>query len=293
MTTEICVVHLVRQSNDVSAFSDFLDSYRRFPAGVAHDLLIVFKGFSSPDAWVPYEALLAHVPHKRTRMLDFGYDVRPYVKVAREYPYRHFLFLNSFSQVLVPGWLEMLYSQVRRPGVGIVGATGSHQSNASDYHVFKNDRPNLPAYKRALLPLYRYLRYTLTIRGHFPGFPNYHIRTNAFMIARDVMARLRTELVLRKWHAYRFESSNEGMTRQIMAKGLLPLVVGADGRGYKPADWHEARTFWISRQENLIISDNQTRAYDKASPELRDRLAFHAWRRYPDGRPRTDVPPLS
>jgi MoaA/NifB/PqqE/SkfB family radical SAM enzyme len=117
--------------------------------------------------------------------------VRPYVKVAREHVYRYFLFLNSFSQVLVPGWLEMLYRQVQRPGVGIVGATGSYQSNTSDYYVFKNDKPKtLPAYKRAVLPLYRYIRYTLTIRGHFPVFPNYHIRTNAFMIARDVMAHL-------------------------------------------------------------------------------------------------------
>jgi hypothetical protein len=160
-TNEICVVHLVRQSNDISAFKNFLASYRRHAAGVPHDLLLVFKGFSAEDALAQYEALLDGVPHRQTRVLDFGYDVRPYVKVARDYSYRYFLFLNSFSQVLVPGWLEMLYRQVQRPRVGIVGATGSYQSISSDYHLFKNDKPRtLPAYKREVLPLYRYIRYT-------------------------------------------------------------------------------------------------------------------------------------
>ena len=290
---EICVVHLVRHSNDLAAFQGFLDSYRRFPAGVPHDLLIVFKGFPSEEASASHEALLQGVPYKQTRVLDFGYDVRPYVKVSREYAYRYFLFLNSFSQVRTPGWLEMFYRQVQRPGVGLVGATGSYQSIASDYHTFKGDKPRtLPALKRAVLPLYRYIRYTFTIRRHFPTFPNYHIRTNAFMIARDTMVGLSTEIVLHKWNAYRFESSKEGMTHQIMSGGLQPIVVGADGQGYEPPDWPHARTFWISRQENLVISDNQTRSYEEGSQALRERLAFHAWRRYPDGRPRTDVPPL-
>ena len=282
-TNEICVVHLVRQSNEISVFTDFLASYRRNAPGVAHDLLIVFKGFASEDSLAAYATLLDRIPHKRTRMLDFGYDVRPYIRVARDYTYRYFLFLNSFSRMLVPGWLEMFYRQMERSGVGIVGATGSYQSNASDYTAFKDE---------AVLPIYRHLRYRLLIRPYFPEFPNYHIRTNAFMISRDVMAGIRTDTALRKWQAYRFESSKEGLTRQIMSNGLVPVVVGADGRGYEPPDWHLARTFWISHQENLVISDNQTRTYAEGSQALRERLAYHAWRRYPDGQPRTEVPPL-
>jgi hypothetical protein len=288
---EICVAHLVRRANGSAAFQAFLDSYRQHPAGVPHALLLIFKGFSRPEELAPYDAILEGVPHERTHVRDFGYDVRPYVKVAREYRYRYFVFLNSFSQVLVPGWLEMLYRHAQRPGVGIVGATGSQQSLASDYEVFKREmREDFPNYLQALLPVYRHLRYLMAIRGRFPAFPNYHIRTNAFMIARDVIRRLRTEMVLVKWNAYRFESSIHGMTHQIVAAGLLPFVVGADGHGYEPPDWPHARTFWIARQENLLVSDNQTRNYDEGPEMLRERLAFHAWRRYPDGRPRTDVP---
>jgi hypothetical protein len=292
-TGELCVAHLVRRTNGIDVFRGFLESYRHNPAGMPHELLLIFKGFSGAHELAPYNALLEGVPHKRTLVRDFGYDVRPYVKVAREQPYPHFVFLNSFSRVLVAGWLEMLYRHARRPGVGIVGATASYQSLASDHHAFKRaPRPDLPVYVQALLPLYRSVRYVLAIRRQFPEFPNYHVRTNAFMVAREVMAGLRTEPFLRKWDALRFESSRRGMTLQIRATGLQALMVGADGRAYEPPDWPLARTFWISQQENLLVSDNRTRAYDEGSSELREQLAFRAWRRYPDGRSRTDAPRL-
>jgi hypothetical protein len=290
---EICVAHLVRRANGIGAFQSFLESNRRNPGGVQHDLVLIFKGFSRPAELAQYDAMLEGVPHKRSFVRDFGYDVRPYMKVAREHFYRYFVFLNSFSRILVAGWLEILYRHAQRPGVGIVGATGSWQSLASDHRDFRRARrPDLPPYVRPLLPLYRDVRYALAIRGKFAEFPNHHVRTNAFMIARDVMTGLRTQTFLRKWDAFRFESSRQGMTPQIRAAGLQALVVGADGRGYEPAEWPQARTFWIAQQENLLVADNRTRAYDEGSPALREQLAFRAWRRYPDGRPRTDPPPL-
>ena len=290
---EICVAHLVRRANGTAPFEEFLDCYRRHHAGISHDLLIIYKGFRSREALRPYEALMDGIPHKYSSVSDFGYDVRPYMKVARDYPYRYFVFLNSFSRMLLPGWLELLYRHVRRPNVGVVGATGSYQSHASDYETFKRVFPDyVRAYKRPALRIYRYLRYRLAMGKHFPPFPNYHIRTNGFMVSRDVFAQLKTPTVLHKWDAYRFESSKASMTHQVISLGLIPLVVGADGHGYEPQEWPNARTFWISRQENLIVSDNQTRAYDQGSEAVREKLAFHAWRRYPDGRPRIDLPTL-
>ena len=289
----ICVAHLVRRANGIDALRAFLESYRHHPAGTRHELVLIFKGFSGGPDLAPYDALLEGVPHKRTFVRDFGYDVRPYIKAAREQPYEHFCFLNSFSRILVAGWLELLYRHIRTPGVGVVGATASWQSLASDYQSFRRaQRPDLPAYGQPLLPLYRYLRYKVSIRGEFPEFPNYHMRTNAFMVGRQAMAGLRAGPLLRKWDAFRFESGRAGMTPQIMAAGLRALVVGADGRGYEPADWPHARTFWIAQQENLLVSDNRTRAYQEGDSVLREQLAFRAWRRYPDGRSRTEVPAL-
>src|SRR5665213_1673531 len=42
-----CVVHLVRAANGIEPFRAFLESYVRHPAGLQHELVLLFKGFSS------------------------------------------------------------------------------------------------------------------------------------------------------------------------------------------------------------------------------------------------------
>jgi len=276
----VCVAHLVRRSNPLSALQQFLESYRRHPAGAPHELLIIFKGFTGAASLAPCEALLEGVSYRRMFVRDFGFDVRPYLKAGREQPHELFVFLNSFSRLLVPGWLEHLLRHARQPGVGIVGATGSHQSPLDDSALLRRE-------KRRLL---RLGRYAVSIRGRFAPFPNPHVRTNAFIIPKAVLSTLRCRPILTKWSAYRFESGVDSMTRQVMRAGLKALLAGRDGRAYEPPEWPQANTFWIANQENLIVSDNQTRAYEQGSAAFRERLAFFAWRRHPDGRLRDDVP---
>jgi hypothetical protein len=291
---ELCVAHLVRRGNPISAFQEFLDSYARFPAGIAHDLLIILKGFSNDRQLSPYEALLDGIRHRRVFLKDVGFDVGAYLKVAREHDYRFFLFINSFSRIQVAGWLESMYRHAIEPGIGIVGATGSHQSISSDFHALRwESRPSQSQLRWIASLGWRHARFYLHIRDRFPAFPNYHVRTNAFLVSRAVLTGLRGSRISNKWDAYRYESGGDGMTQQILGAGLIPVVVGADGRAYRPAQWQDARTFWISDQENLLISDNQTRAYSEGSSGLRERLAFHAWRTRPDGTPRTDPAPFA
>lgn len=291
---EICVAHLVRHANDIKAFGDFLDSYKRHPAGVPHELLILFKGFGRGAQTQPYDRLLEGLPHKRMFLSDAGFDVKPYLAAAQAFPHRFFAFLNSFSKVLHAGWLEIMYRHALRPGIGLVGATGSHQSILSDFADLKpkHQQLNLVFYKYWYVRMRSQISFLLHVRGRYPAFPNYHVRTNAFLVPRAAFLQVRPGPIRRKWHAYRFESSARSLTRQIARMGLEPVVVGRDGRAYPKEQWPEAKTFWIEEQQNLLVSDNQTRAYAEGIPVVREELAFHAWHRYPDGRPRSEVPPV-
>jgi hypothetical protein len=291
---EICVAHLVRRTNEVSAFRTFMDSYRRHEAGVSHDLLIIFKGYRAQANLSIFDAILEGVPHQRIFLPDVGFDVRPYVEVARKQPHRYLVLFNSFSRILVPGWLEILFRAIRRPGVGVVGATGSHQSVYSDFHVLQSEmRRSRPLMHRLTVGSLRYARYLTSIRGRFPAFPNYHVRTNAFIVQRETLASMQCGLMLRKWRAYQFESGIGSLTNRVLEAGLRPLVAGADRREYEAPDWPDAGTFWIRKQENLLVADNQTRAYDEGTAAMRDRLAYYAWRRRPDGTPRREYPSSS
>jgi hypothetical protein len=115
---------------------------------------------------------------------------------------------------------------------------------------------------------------------HFPPFPNYHIRTNAFMASREVLLRVRVRPIVLKLSAFLLESGRSGLTRQVMAMGLKALVVDRTGRSFESGDWHLANTFRQSRQEDLLVEDNQTEAYARAERKERERLSRLAWGEY-------------
>lgn len=268
----ICVVHLVRKANGIEAFRGFLQSYLEHAAGVDHELLILYKGFSRHADLEPYEALLTNVHHTFMIMADFGYDLRPYFLAAKKSNAEYLCFLNSFSMIVNDDWLLKLYCHITKPGVGIVGATGSWSS------ITPHGRPrdNAPLWKNLLRPAVRRIL-TWYFRMSFDGFPNPHLRTNGFMIARTTFLKVRRGVLLTKMQMYRLEGGRQSITKQVERMGLSPVIVGKDGRGYKKQDWAVSRTLWCGAQENLLISDNQTRKYDMGTDEFRKWLEHYAW----------------
>jgi hypothetical protein len=114
------------------------------------------------------------------------------------------------------------------------------------------------------------------LRG-FPQFPAPHLRTNAFLIERELMLRIDTGSLREKTDTYLLESGRRSLTRQIERMGLEARVVGRDGVSYGPREWASSHTFWQGSQRNLIVADNQTRSYEHGDSEVRRALSAHAW----------------
>jgi hypothetical protein len=114
-------------------------------------------------------------------------------------------------------------------------------------------------------------------RVTFEPFPAAHVRTNAFCVPRAVMLRVDPGRQRDKVDAYRFESGRRSFTHQVARLGLRTLVAGRDGGLYEPRDWPRSLTFWQRDQEQLLVADNQTRAYDRGEPDVRAALAGLAW----------------
>jgi hypothetical protein len=188
-TPSTAVVHLLRAQNELACFERFMASYRAMGAGLAHDLIVVFKGFRDRDK-APAEALLEGVRHIAVEVDDSGFDVGAYLGVARERAYEKMCFLNSFSRILAPSWLAHLRSALdSQPKAGLVGATGSWEGIAADVL-----------------------------------FPNYHVRTTGFLIDRALLVDLDFWDMHEKFDANLFEAGPRSMTRQILARGLEPYV---------------------------------------------------------------------
>lgn len=294
--SDIGVVHLIRRRNGLPPFQRFLETYRAHPAGVAHDLLLVFKGFRSESQTEDYESLLTGIPHRRLHISDAGYDLGAYLKAARYFDYSYYCFLNSFSQIRCDNWLAHLYRALMIPGVGLAGATGSFESFSANSRWRDQklsglgfaDRMRFLAGHVASAPtrIQGFLRFAAwilralgiwNIARFFPGFPNAHIRTNAFMVSRQALARLRTGPMWFKFSTYMLESGYESVTNQILASGLRPVIVDGSGAVYEREAWPFSKTFRHSTQENLMVDDNQTEAYANAAPDYQAELSRRAW----------------
>lgn len=290
----LAVVHLVRKKNGPAPLKRFLGSLAAHPAGTPYELVILYKGFvrSLPE----YDALLEGTPHRKLFIPDDGFDINAYFEVARRLDETRFCFLNSFSRILVDGWLEKLARWSSADGVGLVGATGSFQSIAGGYTREQRQLQSMPPAARTWTRIGRALRdkrpHAMAQRGlrvalrlagvwrpsrDFPPFPNPHLRTNAFVASREVLQRIRLGPLRMKLSAYKFESGKESLTNQVREFGLRVLVVGRDGRAYDPEHWHRSNTFWQSQEENLLVADNQTELYLSADSEKRAELAQYAW----------------
>lgn len=254
----------------------FLESYAKNPGGLRHTLVLIFKGFRGTKDLRGYQRLLEGYPHRSLFVSDFGYDIRPYRLAIRNFGYSYFCFLNSYSTILDGDWLAKMHRHACGKDVGLVGSTGSYGSWLTDLLDQQEFLRALPNYQGFVGRLRLRLRLEMC-RRHYDPFPNYHIRTNGFMISGELARKIRGWSVLSKQAALRFESGKDGLTRQILSMGRKVLVVGRDGQAYEKEEWARSNTFWQADQGNLLIADNQTWRYARGDVDLKRRLSRVAW----------------
>jgi hypothetical protein len=272
--SETGVVHLVWQPAGTEPLKRFIESYCAFPAGMEHDLTVVFNGFSGSDA-TEHRELLAGIPHRELLLDGSVLDIAAYFWAAGQLDCRYVCFLNSYSTPLVSGWLSKLHAHAVDPGVGAAGATGSWESFYSSYlrHRDADSRGRLSRVLRSPYHRWKTIRYL----ANFSPAPNPHLRSNAFMLERSRFLSFQPRRLKTKWDTWVFESGRRGMTAQLLDRGLRVVIVGRDGHGYGPEEWRESATFRLAEQQNLLIGDNRTRDYDEAGAEERALLSALAW----------------
>jgi hypothetical protein len=264
----IGVVHLVWAPLGPDPLREFLASYRAQPCRAEHELIIVLNGTrpGAADA-TSRQALLAELEGTKHRLIVLEralLDLAAYGVAARELEHPRLCFLNSYSVIQVDGWLRSISQALDEPGVGLVGASGSWESQAE--------------WVRGRLVHWPYQLVGLRgARRDYPRFPNPHIRTTAFMITRTLVLQMGLEKVSDKRSAYLHESGRSSITRQAQEQGLMAVVAGRDGHLYDVADWPQSATYRSGAQRNLLVADNRTREWEAASPRLRRRLARDAW----------------
>jgi hypothetical protein len=248
----IALVYLARgaEPDHLVRFSDFLNSYRQFSAGLNHALFVIFKGFHDDAQRVGAEALFAGCNATAIFTADTTFDIGAYAEALPQIPHDRICFLNTNSEILCEGWLAKLAVNLDQPRVGIVSATASFESLS-------------------------------LLDPRFPRFPNAHLRSNAFMMEREHAAAILPAFrISEKKDAFLAESGRESITRRIFAMGLMARVVGRNGRGYPPAAWALSDTFRRGLQSNLMVHDNVTRTFESSPWKVKETLAAQTWGEY-------------
>jgi hypothetical protein len=295
------VVHLIRRVNGVEPFDEFMTSYERHDAGRDHDLVLLFKGFESPDELAPYRRRAAGHKTDEIHISDAGIDVSAYLEAARRLSHRRICVMNSWTTPLSGGWLDALESTLDRPDAGIAGATGSWASHRSAWtsrlglpNGYGGKLPDLRPMVRAMQtvdieePPRLPARLKAAARGvpsailAHPGFPSPHIRITACAIDRELLLSLRSGRAFSKPASYRLESGHRSWTTQLIQRGLVPYVVGRESGPLPPAEWASADIFWQGAQGDLLAADRKTVSYQRAPESVRAIFAYYAWGK--DGR---------
>lgn len=102
------------------------------------------------------------------------------------------------------------------------------------------------------------------------------MRTNAFIVDREVLLSVTGRNPTSK-SAVSLRERAGGLTGRLAGRGLAALAVGRDRVALGPDEWPDVELFWQGTQRGLLVSDNQTRAYEHGSPAVREALARRAW----------------
>lgn len=296
MTARTAVVHLVRHTNGLEPFERFVASYRRNDAGLEHDLVLIFKGFERREDRVPYLERAADWSPATVDVSDTGLDLTAYAMAAGSLSHDRICMLNSFSEILVPGWLGKLHAALKGTDAGAAGASGSWGSHLS-YNLWQLGLrgpyaevfDSRDATRRSMHEAYgadyggAVGHWLLTLSNvvldlpRMPPFPATHLRTNAFLIDRELFGSLDLGRPASKRATHRLESGRVGITAQLRRRGRPPVVVDRNGVVRAERDWDAGDVFWQGEQQDLLVADNQTRAYAAATAAQRATLSRYAW----------------
>ena len=238
------VVYLSWWKNHAQWSAHFLRSIVKYNSGAEFDLIYLLKEFPDGETDAAFERYRGQLtcPTHVFRTPDKRFDLNVYLEAAAKFDFGRMLFLNSYSRILAPDWFAHFQSAFDQiPDAGVIAATGSYET-----------MPPLP-------------------------FPNVNVRTNAFMIDRALLLDLEPGSLETKRDTNRLEAGANSITRQIVRRGMAPVLVDRFGKAWRSEDWPVSRTFRSGHQEGLLIADNRTHHYEAGSMATRRKLAKLAW----------------
>lgn len=224
---------------DVGVFEQFVDSYKKFNAGVEHQLTILLKK-STPRYFVNI------VKNKRFKVLelpDEGLDIGAFMLAAKQLQGEYLFCIGSGVAILCDNWLKKFDDAFKSDAsIQLAGPMGTYA------------------------------------QGHSGRFPNPHIRTCAFMMKRDLFLDYvaNHKFPETKEDTWEIEHCAGSLTNFVLSKGGQAVVVNNDGNVFSPAGWEKAQTY-LTLDSKAIMDDKWARRFAFTDECLRTKIEMENW----------------
>jgi hypothetical protein len=261
---KIIVIYLSTKYSKTRDLKNFLRFYKKYKSGSPHQLIICFKQLSKFE-----------LKTRLKRIEKMEYFIDPINKNDQEwgtlkriceiFKNNYIFFMNDYSYPITSNWLKN-FDKFKKNKT-IIGCTASKSSHFSN-SFFRSSKDN---YLIACLKIIYFF-------FKFPKFPNPHLRVNSFLIkANDYLEFIRNKKFNNKLQSLILESGYEGFTNFFLKRGYKIKVLDRFGTLYNLKNANKSKTFASYNQEGLIISDKQTRNYDKLSNKKRKKKYQQSW----------------
>lgn len=228
---------------DIEVFEQFIESYKKFSAGVEHNLTILIKK-STPRYF--YNRIVDYAKRnnlKYIKLPDEGLDIGAFILAAKELHGEYMFCIGSGMTILCDDWLLKFDNAFQSDEkIQLAGTMGSYA------------------------------------QGHSDRFPNPHIRTCAFMMKRDLFLQYsdKCKFPQTKEDTWEIEHGADSLTNFVINNGGQAVVVNNEGNVFYPADWEKAQTY-IALESKAIMDDKWARRYALTDEYLRTKIEMENW----------------
>jgi hypothetical protein len=275
----ISVIYLLRNDEKwYSNFDTFSSSINKFNSGIEFDLHIILKGFNYDINYNIFFNKLNKINNISIHYIeDVGFDLNAYYKISKIINTKLVFFMNSYSFVRHNNWLLNFYIAHIYNKSSFVGSTASCES----LH-FKLPYLSIIKINSIFLfipKLFKRLYFSLFIDNNFPKFPNPHIRTNSFLIDRQFFLDYISlnKLPETKNDCYKVESGVNSLSRYIDNIHGNPGIINCNGTFFPLKNIKHSYLFRGENSDQIIVGDNRTIEYDRASNTNKCSLRYDAW----------------
>lgn len=230
----------------IETVENFLNSYKKHPAGIEHNLVIIAKNWTDKSLFTQLYNLAKENNAKLIDLPDNGLDFGAYFRVSKILKNEYIFFLGSNIEILTDKWL--LYS----------------------YKAFENDNQ-----VQIMGPMGSWEKGKMGAKS----FPNYHIRTCSFMINRKLFLEYAAtqKFPKTKEDTWKLEHGQQSLTKFVLDKGYKAVIVDSEGKVFNPENWISSMTYMHPDACKSYLSDKWARKYYEHDEHNRVALETIIW----------------